>query len=183
LAKSIASLTSTSPSATVLPVSLAATSIRSARRAASVTAAARRTAARPAPPRAAQAGCAATAPATISSSTEASVTRACSIRSTPSTESAERRWISRPHARLSALAGSVSGSLSKPLPASRGRSACASSRRLCTRCGAGASTSTSPSEARNRPFSRSNMASFEASSKTADMKFSLEAFSSRRRIR
>ena len=82
---------------------------------------------------------------------------------------------------VAASAGSVSGSFSKGSP--EARATIASRLRSCVRCGAGTTSSTSASEARNRSRSRVNIDSSSASSNTADMKFSLEAFSSRRRTR
>ncbi len=74
----------------------------------------------------------------------------------------------------SGVSGSASGSTS---------SSSGGNRRSCVRFGAGITSATPSSDARNRDSSRANSSDDVLSSNTADMKLSWLAFSSRRRMR
>ncbi len=97
----------------------------------------------------------------------------------PRVDFSMRPMIPRAHSRFASIAVSVSVALWNPSVAI---GACFFWR-FWTRWGAGNFSSRSEREARKRFFSRSNNASFSASSNTADMKFSWLAPSSSRRMR
>ena len=171
-----------SPCSRVLPASAAITSSRSPRRSAIALPTLRRISARSWPESLPHA-LPASSVSLISFSASASLVSSLALRvSMPSLVVLERSRIARPHSRLPASAGSVSGVFSKR-PAGTKTLSSFSVRRFWVRLDAGTSSVTEFSARMKRSSSRLKMDSSVARSKIPDMKFSEEAFSSRRRIR
>ena len=136
----------------VLPVSLAMTSSRSARRASRTSPARCRISARSSPDSAPQALPFSTAVSITVLRVASSVMVAASTAAFPRVEVGTRSRMARPQSRLAGRDGSVSGVLSKE---SCGRG-CGGRLRFCCRLAAGTSSSSLSREARKRCFSRSN---------------------------
>ncbi|CAB4537340.1 unannotated protein [freshwater metagenome] len=172
-------MTSGSDWSSVFPVSLAMTSINSARRASSFSPALCRIAARLTAGSLLHAAPLVVARAITPSSCFVVFTRFDVTVFSPAFDLSMRAIIAAPHSRFAAMAGSVSAALRNE---SVGIGACFV-RRSWTRFDAGTLVSRASSEARKRFFSRSKRASLCDNSKTADMKLSPLAPSSSRRIR
>ena len=163
----------------VLPVSLAMTSIRSARCRLRESPTRCRIAARSSPDRRLQAVPAAPAVLITLSRSDSCLRRTESIVLPPRTESGIRANTDMLHSRFAGSDGSVSAVLEKPVVGAE----LGEIRRSWVRRGRGTSESRSARDAKKRCSSRAKSASFCESSKTADMKLSWLAPSSSRRMR